>query len=94
MCNIFLFVICCSFVKLVWFSDGNNNEINVHVLLKSIRVHSYFIYQYQIVCQIKKKNDAIKTHKIVACMLLNKNRVDDVRHCSIPKHRRYKEVNS
>ena len=69
ICNLFLFVNYCSFVKLVWFLDDNKNEINMHVLNKSIRVHSYFIYQYQTFVQANsKENDEIKyTRSLSVC---------------------------
>lgn len=57
ICNFFLLVICCSVVKIVWFSDDNNNEINVHVFLKSIRVHSYFILSVSYYCSNKIKRE-------------------------------------
>lgn len=62
-----------SLVKFVWFSGDDNNEISMHVLIKSICVDSYLIYQYQTFSQAKsKENDANKTHKIAICMLLDK----------------------
>lgn len=74
--------------------NNNQNKINMNVLNKSIRVHSYFVYQYQTAAQAKsKENDANKMRKIVTCMILNKTMLMMQCIVQIPKHQRYKELN-
>ena len=64
------------------FSVDNNNEINTHVLNKSIRVHSYFFIDIKhLYKQNQKENDEIKRCEISGCMLLNKALLTMYIHC-------------
>ena len=64
------------------FSIDNNNEINMHVLNKSIRVHSYFFIDIKhLFKQNPRENDEIKRREISGCMLLNKALLTMYRHC-------------
>ena len=66
MCN-FLSVKCKFICKTCMFSIDNNNEINMHVLNKSIRVHSYsfFIGIKRLVKQNPKEKVEIKDMKFL-----------------------------
>ena len=81
MCN-FLSVKCKFICKTCMFSIDNNNEINMHVLNKSIRVHSYFFIDIKhLFKQNSRENDEIKRREISGGMRLNKALLTMYRHC-------------
>ena len=64
------------------FSIDDNNEINMHVLNKSIRVHSYFFIGIKrLVKQNPKEKVEIKRREISGGMRLNKALLTMYRHC-------------
>ena len=64
------------------FSVDNNNEINMHVLNKSFRVHSYFFIDIKhFFKQSPREDDEIERRETSGCMLLNKALLRIYRHC-------------